>query len=246
MRHGLPLQLRLMDVKSNFPGCAHWLLWLCGWLTIPQASLAAADSQPRDFTVIVCSDIHLGAENLKAKDPYTKADTLARVRSQLDVMRGWVGQTYPRRAALEGLGLGQVVTPRGLLVLGDLTDGHKECAQAEEQWQSFAGLFPVAGVSIGRNLVPAFAIAGNHDGEPAGPQRMGLVERNRTLAKAGRLAALSTNGVHFALNWHGVHFIALGLCAADTTDAETPFKYGQPGPGTWSDPQGALTFRLCG
>jgi hypothetical protein len=36
--------------------------------------------------------------------------------------------------------------------------------------------------------------------------------------------------------------MGLGLCAADTTDEETPFKYGQPGRGSWNDPQGAFSF----
>jgi hypothetical protein len=232
-----------MTATSILLRCCRWLL-LGGWLATSHASppTAAADSPPRDFTLVVFSDIHLGAENLKAKEPFTKADTLVRVNSQLDTMRGWVGQAYPQRAALAGLELGKVAPPRGLFVLGDLTDGHKERAMAEEQWRSFEGLFPVEGVSFGSNRVPVFALAGNHDGELAGPQRLGLVSRNRALEKSGRLAALSTNGVHFALNWDGVHFVALGLCPADTTDAETPFKYGLPGPGSWNDPQGALTF----
>jgi hypothetical protein len=87
-----------------------------------------------------------------------------------------------------------------------------------------------------------FACAGNHDGDPSGPVRQALVARNRKLAEAGQLAAISTNGAHFALNWSGIHFVCLNLCPADTTDAETPFKYGHSGPGSWNDPQGALSF----
>ena len=202
----------------------------------------AGSAALRDYTVIVFSDIHLGAENLKAKEPFTKADSLARVKSQLDVMRGWVGQPYPQTAGFAGLKLGTVAVPRGLFILGDLTDGHKEPTQQQDQWRSFDELFPVKGISFGSNSVPVYAIAGNHDGELAGPQRQGLVTRNRALSQAGRVTALSSNGVHFALNWDGVHFIGLGLCPGDTTDAETLFKYGLPGPGSWNDPQGALSF----
>jgi len=36
--------------------------------------------------------------------------------------------------------------------------------------------------------------------------------------------------------------ICVNLCPADTTDNETPFKYGHPGPGSWNDSRGALTF----
>ena len=211
-------------------------------LALIAACPLAGSAGTRDYTVIVFSDIHLGAENLKAQEPFTKADTLARVKNQLDVMRGWMGSPYPPRPVFAGLELGTVAAPRGLFILGDLTDGHKELAQQQEQWRSFDELFPMKGISFGSNLVPAFAIAGNHDGELAGPQRQGLVTRNRALNQSGRVTALSSNGVHFALNWDGVHFIGLGLCPADSIDAETPFKYGQPGPGSWNDPQGALTF----
>ena len=112
----------------------------------------------------------------------------------------------------------------------------------QEQWKGFDTLFPALGLKFGESLVPVFACAGNHDGALDGPTRLGLVHRNRQLAQAKSLAAISTNGVHFALNWSGVHFIGLGLCPADTTDAETLFKYGKPGPGSWNDPQGALSF----
>jgi DNA repair exonuclease SbcCD nuclease subunit len=128
------------------------------------------------------------------------------------------------------------------MILGDLTDGHKEPAQQQEQWNSFLELFPEKGVEFDGQAVPAFACAGNHDGAPNDPLRRGLVARNRRFAEAGRLADISSNGVHFALNFDGVHFLSLNLCPADTTDAETPFKYGQPGPGSWNDPEGALTF----
>ena len=234
-------------MKSSFQRCSCWLLLLCGCLATAHTappSPPAAESQPqhRDYTVFLCSDIHPGAENLKAKEPFTKADTLERVKQQLDAMRGWVGQSYPQRPVFAGLELGTVGVPRGLFILGDLTDGHKELTQQQEQWQSFEALFPVKGVAFGSNLIPAFAIAGNHDGELAGPQRQGLVNRNRAFSQAGRVTALSSNGVHFALNLDGVHFIGLGLCPADTTDSKTPFKFGQPGSGSWNDPQGALTF----
>lgn len=196
----------------------------------------------RDFTFFLFSDIHLGAENLKAKPPLTKTDTLARVKSNLEAMRGLVGQPYPASPSLAGLNVGPIDTPRALIILGDVTDGHKDPGEQEDQRRTFDGLFPVRGVSFGGKDVPAFACAGNHDGDPAGPQRQGLVIRNRALAQAGHFSAISTNGVHFALNWSGVHFICLNLCPADTTDAETPFKYGQPGPGSWNDPEGALSF----
>jgi hypothetical protein len=210
------------------------VLW-CGFA-------ACGQSVARDFTFIVCSDTHVGAENLKADPPVTPAQTLARLRDQLDLMGGWVGRPYPARAEFDGLPAGGVAQPRGLFTLGDLTDGHKELPRQQAQWSEFETLFPVSGVALGSGTVPVFALAGNHDGDLDGPQRRGLVARNRALQAAGRLAAISTNGAHFAVHWEGVHLVSLGLCPADTTDAETPFKYGRPGAGSWNDPQGALTF----
>ena len=196
----------------------------------------------RDFTFLLFSDIHIGAENLKAKPPVTKADTLARIESNLQTMQSLVGRPWPERPMLAGLNLEAIAAPRALILLGDVTDGHKDPAEQEDQRKTFERLFPVQGVRFGERTVPVFACAGNHDGDPSGPARQALVARNRKLADAGHFAAISANGTHFALNWSGVHFICLNLCPADTTDAEMPFKYGQPGPGSWNDPQGALSF----
>jgi len=198
------------------------------WSTAVQAS--------RDFIFFLFSDIHVGAENLKANPPATREQSVARVKANLDVMRDLVGQPWPVGSK------DAISVPQGLMILGDVSDGHQEIPRHQEQWSSFGELFPETGVRFGKAKVPVFAIAGNHDGPVAGPARQGLLLRNRTLQKAGQLAALSSNGVHYALNCSGVHFIFLGLCPADTTDTETPFKFGTPGTGSWNDPQGAFSF----
>jgi len=160
-----------------------WILAGMVCLSFPIQSATKTDTT-RDFTFFLFSDIHLGAENLKAKQPFTKADTLTRVKSNVEAMRGLVGQPYPAKPPLAGLDLGPIVSPRALIILGDVTDGHKEPAEQQDQRSTFDGLFPVS----------------------------------------------------------DVHYICLNLCPADTTDAQTPFKYGKPGPGSWNDPQGALSF----
>lgn len=217
------------------------LLWtaLTAW-SAPVTS--PATPVPRDFTFFLLSDVHVGARKGKDAPPPAGLEMVDSATKRLDAMRGLVGQPYPERSAFDGLKLGEIAMPRGLFVLGDLTDGSPELGIHQAQWAGFDNSFPALGVSFGEAKVPVFACAGNHDGALEGPARMGLVERNRALAQAGKLSALSTNGVHFAVNWDGVHLISLGLCPADTTDSETPFKYGQPGPGSWNDPQGALAF----
>jgi 3',5'-cyclic AMP phosphodiesterase CpdA len=212
------------------------------WFPKVAASAETSGTSNRDFAVFLFSDVHVGAENLKANPPVTAADSFAKAKGNLEITRGLVGQPYPERPELRGLVPSTIPRPRALIILGDLTDGHKEPARQEEQWRSFEALFPVTGVVFGDATVPAIALAGNHDGDVFGPQRRGLVRRNEALRQAGELTALSSNGVHFAANWQGIHLVGLGLCAADTTDSETPFKYGQPGAGSWNDPQGAFSF----
>lgn len=220
-----------------------WLLALvAGWFCALPAGLGVAATAARDYTFFVLSDIHVGAEDPKATPPLTSAQTMERIRARIDTMSSIVGRTYPRRAELSAEKLGRVPSPRGIFILGDLTDGHKESDREREQWSDFERLFPRAGLTWNGRAIPVFPLAGNHDGFPGGPQRQGLVERNRSLERRGLLAALSSNGVHFALEWDGVHFVSLNLYPADATDRENPFKYGQPQSSRWNDPQSALAF----
>lgn len=213
--------------------------------TLPGVPAAAQEESPsRDFTVFVTSDTHVGAENLKVDPPVTSARTLAELRKRLDAMSGLVGKAWPKLPGTETASppAGVVAAPRALLILGDLVDGHPETAGQERQWKEFNTLFPATGLKLGGQPVPVIAGAGNHDGPVAGPLRQGLIARNRRLKAAGHLAAISDNGAHVARAVQGVHFLNLNLCPADTTDAEIPFKFGEPGAGSWNDPQGALTF----
>lgn len=204
-----------------------------------RAQAISTESPDRDFVFFVFSDTHVGAEQLKATPPVTRDQTLQRIQASLDRMRQLPGQPFPRGINPAQAEPGTIAVPRALFILGDLTDGHKDTAQVENQWNVFEGIYPRHGVAFGQQSVPVYAIAGNHDGDPAGPPRRRLAERNRA---AGRLAAVSANGAHFAINWEGVHLVFLSLCAADATDAQTPFRFGQPGAGSWNDPQMALTF----
>ncbi len=213
------------------------------FLLAGSADLPAAAAEPppaRDFTVFVISDTHVGAENLKADPPVTAEQTLAGLRRRLEAMRALVGKPWPTDAG--GAATDRVAAPAALFVLGDLVDGHPEPAGFEAQWRAFDELFPATTLDLGGRPVPVIAGVGNHDGPVDGAVRQGIAGRNRQLHHAGLLDAVSGNGLHAALNLHGVHFLCLNLCPADTTDAETPFRFGTPGPGSWNDPQGALSF----
>ena len=241
---GAGFNCRVTSKRSHAAACLPALLLLCFWAALgaPLSGVAAVGSAARDYTLFLLSDVHVGAKHGAGEQPTLAGEMVSGARANLDIMQCLVGQPYPARPEFAGLNLGAIAVPRGLFILGDLTDGHKDPAVRAEQWKGFDTLFPALGVPFGGRMVPVFACAGNHDGALDGPARLGLIQRNRELVQARSLAAISTNGVHFALNWDGVHFISLGLCAADTTDAETLFKYGKPGPGSWNDPQGALSF----
>jgi hypothetical protein len=216
-------------------------LFLCGAIGVLVRAASAAQTNPgRDFTLFVFSDTHLGAEQPKANPPVTKEQVIERVQKNLERMRQLPGQSFP--SSIAGANPGGIAVPRSLFILGDLADGHKDPAQARQQWHTFEMIFPREGIRFSRLTVPIFAIAGNHDRDPSGPQRRGPLERNRALSAMGHLSALSENGVHFALNWDGVHLICVNLCPADSVDEQTPFRFGRPGPGSWNDPQMALSF----
>lgn len=211
-------------------------------LVAPAEQESPAAPPERDLTFFVLSDVHVGEERLQADPPITPETARARIAQSLEVMRSLPGRSYPPWPGAPDFKPGAIGVPRALLVLGDLTDGHKELERQRTQWADFEALFPAAGVRFADQLIPVLAIAGNHDGDIDGPQRRGLALRNRTFQQAGAFSALATNAAHFALNWQGVHLVAVSLCPADSTDRETPFKYGQPGPGSWNDPEGAFTF----
>ena len=82
----------------------------------------------RDFTFFLLSDVHVGARNGTNEPPSTQTEMVASAKAHLEVMRHLVGQPYPAQPEFAGLNLGTITTPRGLFVLGDLTDGAKELA----------------------------------------------------------------------------------------------------------------------
>ena len=187
----------------------------------------------RDVTFFVASDPHIGVQE-KDKPVKSTEEIVAAGRRKTEAIAGLIGKPYPAHGPLRTLAAGNVAPPRGLLIAGDLTDNLR--------WDAYEQVFPAAGIPTGSGPLTVFPILGNHDGNPDGATRKGFVAENRARQKAGKLAALSENGMHYALNWDGVHVVCVSPCPADTTDAETPFKYGKPGSGSWNDPQGALTF----
>ena len=204
------------------------LLAAAAALLLASATFAAEVS--RDLVFLMSSDPHLGSEALKANPPVTSDQVAATAKANLDSVLKLIGEPYPS-GLLPGLPVGRIAAPRALLLAGDLTDNGA--------WPLFETIFPPL---LEPGSIPVFVAAGNHDGEPSGPSRQGILARNRLHAAAKRIEVIATNGFHYAWQWEGVHFICVNLCPADTTDAETPFTYGKPGPGSWNDPLNALQF----
>jgi hypothetical protein len=207
------------------PGIVVW----AAALLLHAATTFAADV-PRDLAFLMSSDPHIGSENPKATPPVTQDQIAAKAKANVASMLKLIGEPYPAEFP-PGLPQGRIPTPRALLLAGDLTD--------LSAWPLFETVFPV---QLEPGGIPVFVAAGNHDGEPAGATRQGILARNRQHADAKRIDALAPNGFHYAWKWQGVHFICVNLCPADTTDQETPFNYGKPGPGSWNDPLNALQF----
>lgn len=234
--------MKLRWMLASFLSCAVLLVgcvlgFSCGSalaapVAVTPASAPAIDANARDFTFFFSSDPHIGCENPKAKPPVTKQLSADNARASVVKMLATIGQDYPELKTLKGNPPGKVSRPRGLLLAGDLTDNL--------EWSLFETVFPPTGLEDGN--IPLFLSVGNHDGPPGGATREGVIASNRRHLAAKRIDSISDNGLHTAWKWDGVHFINVNLCPADTTDSNAPFKYGQPGSGSWNDPVGAFAF----
>ena len=157
----------------------------------------------------------------------------ATVRQTLDNMLGLVGQPYPSRKLLPDLPSGKIAQPRGVIIAGDLTD--------YGDWPRFR-----AGIPGRWRRGPAKYLCSSESATMTAtrkaPRGWAFWPATGCSSRKHLIDGVSDNGLHYAWNWDGVHFVCVNLCPADSTDAQTPFKYGHPGPGSWNDPLGALTF----
>ena len=189
-----------------------------------------APGAARDLTFFLVSDVHAGMQYKDSKPPITAAEYEQHINDTLDVIATIPGKPWPQGPVAEAMqGLGPVGRPSGLIVAGDLTQ-----SRAAVQWQAFDRLFPWQGLAPQR--FPVFAVAGNHDaGSKTAPVRDALRARNQAMLKAGLVNTLSTDGLHSAWVWQGVHFVNVNLYAGDAPQPDNK-------PGSMRDPEGSLTF----
>ncbi|MBW2522893.1 MAG: metallophosphoesterase [Deltaproteobacteria bacterium] len=96
--------------------------------------------QATDATFFVAADTHLGAAGMAAAN-----------RRQVEAMNALPGTRWPARSA------GRVAVPRGVIVLGDLTE-----SGSFDQWRQFVALYGHTGTE-GLLRFPVWLCTGNHD-----------------------------------------------------------------------------------
>jgi hypothetical protein len=169
------------------------------------ATPAAVGPSYNDITFFIGSDLHYGYA-----DSVTVSSNIA--QAALDRMNALPGEPYPDAA-----GGGTVGTPRGVLLIGDLTD-----TGALPDWMAFTNDF---GLNGERRLgFPVYEAFGNHDLN--WPVLYGV--RARTPSRTG-VSNISTNGYHYSWDWDSLHLVCLNLFPGDFRDDSF-------------DPYGSLTF----
>jgi predicted phosphodiesterase len=168
-----------------------------------------------EITLFITSDTHYGLSP-------TVAEANGKTIDDINLLPG---TAYPR-----DLG-GTVAVPRGVAVLGDLTnDG------IAPEWQQFTADFGVNGE--GRLKYPAYELPGNHDGGEGQVVRQGIRERNKV--RPG-LTGVSANGINYSWDWGVAHFVSLGLFAGSAGDVIVS-PWGRRLEGAWRLPGHSLEF----
>lgn len=171
------------------------------------------------ITFFVTSDTHYGlSQSVAAANEKT-----------IDAMNALPGAAFPREIG------GVVAPPRGVAVLGDLTnDGG--APDAPISWRRFTQDFGVTGE--GRLRFPVYELPGNHDGGDDQNVRRGIRERNKL--RPG-LKGASGNGISYSWDWDEVHCVSLGLFAGSVGDAVVN-PWGRRFNGSWRLPGHSLEF----
>jgi len=168
---------------------------LAAWIATTDGAGAASYG---DITFFVGSDSHYGGRSATQVCAQVSQATLSR-------MNALPGQEYPAT-----VGGGIVAAPRGVLLLGDLTE------ESPHSWQAFTNDWGLTGERLLK--FPVYEGYGNHDClDPTVPE--GIKARNRI--RPG-LSNISSNGYHYSWDWDFLHLVCLNLFPANEVDNQKP------------------------
>ncbi len=144
---------------------------------LDDANLVVADRQRKggtDITFIVAADTHFGFKDLEAVN-----------KRQILSMNFMPDRAYPPKIG------DKVARPRGVLIVGDLTDNGRS-----NEWRQFVKYYGLTGKD-GLLKYPVFECTGNHDRYPAlnEPVLDGVKKRH--------------GGLTYSWDWDDVHLVCL-------------------------------------
>ncbi|MDI6698592.1 MAG: metallophosphoesterase [Candidatus Saccharicenans sp.] len=143
------------------------------------------------ITFLVAADLHYGGSVNARKIN----------REMVMAMNAVAGESLPEHMGLRG----EVNTPRGVVILGDLVDDG-DSPEVEKFWQEYAADFGLKGEQL--LAYPVYEGFGEHDGSSGRLVRNNLRSRNRL--RPG-LKSISADGQHYSWDWGKVHFVHLNL-----------------------------------
>lgn len=193
------------------------------------AGEAASDAAaPETVAFFLVGDTHYLAERGR---PARLADRSRTLTSRLvDHLNRLPGTAIPDQA-----GGGKVGNPQGLLHAGDLIDsgdknGKNFRRMQETELAAYIEDFGLNGRD-GRLRFPVYEVHGNHDGpQGTGPAPDAIRRRNKN--RPG-VVNVSADGLHYSWDWHGIHFVSLGIVVGAAAATARRRRY---------HPHGSLAF----
>ncbi len=127
----------------------------------------------------------------------------------------------------ESIGGGKVAQPAGLIHAGDVIDtgdknGAKHEAMQQTEIANYAADYGLTGKD-GRLKIPVYEVHGNHDSPHGQGHAINqIIARNKN--RPG-LVNLSSNGMHYSWDWHGVHFVNVGIVVGQVAEYKRRRRY---------------------
>jgi cytolysin (calcineurin-like family phosphatase) len=175
----------------------------------------ACTAAGRDVTFFVAADLHYGQDQSDSNEQPNK--------NAIAMMNSLPGKAFPDKS------LGVVEMPRGVLVVGDLTDSGTVVNYAGTYlgihvFDGFVDDYPVKGGSAAHMHFPVYEGYGNHDVQKQTGDAVlkGIAARN---ADRDTPVNVSENGLHYSWDWDDVHFVNVNVYAGAAGDARQSLPF---------------------